>query len=94
MVILKFKSGAPERAVADFFARLRAMQSLIPGMKRIAFGPYASHEGLNQGFTHGLLIEFDTLESRDAYLVHPEHERIKNAIWPHVEDVIAVDFAT
>jgi hypothetical protein len=37
-------------------------------------------------------MTFDSVESRDAYLPHPEHERVKSAILPHVDGVVAFDF--
>jgi hypothetical protein len=37
-------------------------------------------------------MTFDSAANRDAYLPHPEHERVKSIIQPHLADVIAFDF--
>ena len=54
-------------------------------------GPYNSPEGLNDGFTHGFVMTFVSLESRDAYLPHPVHEQAKDVVVPNLERVIVFD---
>ena len=92
MVLLKFKSDTPTTKIDQIFADLAELQSLIPGITKFVGGPYASGEGMNQGFTHGFLMEFTTPSARDVYLPHPEHERVKATIIPCIDDVIAFDF--
>ena len=92
MVLLKFKPGVSSKTIDNLFAQLAELQSPIPGIRRFVGGPYSSHEGLNQGFTHGFLMEFEDAAARDFYLPHPEHERVKAAIIPCIDDVIAFDF--
>jgi hypothetical protein len=53
---------------------------------------YQSDEGLNDGFTHGFVMTFDSPQSRDAYLPHPEHERVKLVVVPNLERVMVFDF--
>ena len=92
IVLLRFH---PQRSPADIdkvFQQVAELQKLIPGIDHFSGGPYSSSEGLNQGLTHGFLIAFSSVESRDAYLTHPEHERVKNAILPCIEQVIAFDY--
>jgi hypothetical protein len=92
MVLLKFKAGIPSSKIDELFAQLADLKSLIPGIRKFIGGPYSSHEGLNKGFTHGFLMEFESAAARDVYLPHPEHERVKGAIIPCIDDVIAFDF--
>ncbi len=47
---------------------------------------------MNDGFTHGFLITFDSEESRDAYLPHPIHEQAKDVVVPRLERAIVFDF--
>ena len=68
------------------------LKSVIPGITGYEFGPYKSPEGLNKGFTHGFVMTFDKPESRDVYLPHPEHEKVKAEALQIIEDVIAFDF--
>ena len=64
----------------------------IPGLLGIEHGPYQSDEGLNEDFTHGFIMTFDSLESRDAYLPHPVHEAVKDVVVPCLERVVVFDF--
>jgi hypothetical protein len=57
-----------------------ALRHKIPGIRDFSWGPYSSPEGLHRGFTHGFAMTFADEASRDAYLPHPEHERVKAQI--------------
>jgi hypothetical protein len=92
MVLLQFQNEVSEESISDAYAQLASLQEKIPGIVSFQGGPYSSHEGLNQGFTHGFLMVFENAEARDVYLPHPEHERVKAAILPLVEDFVAFDF--
>jgi len=92
IVLLQFKPDVSEEKISDLFSQLADLKERIPGIASFAGGPYSSHEGLNQGYTHGFSMEFETAAARDTYLPHPEHERVKNAILPCIDSVIAFDF--
>ena len=91
-MLLKFKPAVSQETIAGLFAQLAQLQPLIPGMTSFSGGPYTSDEGLNQGYTHGFIMTFIDVEARNHYLPHPEHQHVKTAILPAVEDVIAFDF--
>ena len=92
MVVVKFKSSVPQQRIDDLFAELRVFWSKMPGITYFAGGPYSSPEGLNQGYTHGFLVTFTSLAARDAYLTHPEHQRVVNMILTMLDGVLAFDF--
>lgn len=92
MVLLKFKPEVTSGQIAELFQQLSELQQLIPGITYYAGGSYSSHEGLNQGYTHGFLMTFESAGARDVYLPHPEHERVKNALLPCLDGVLAFDF--
>ena len=92
MVIVKFKPEVPPAQIDELLRQVGELQSLIPGITYFASGPYSSPEGLNQGYTHGFLLTFSHAAARDAYLPHPEHERVKAAVIPYIDGVIAFDF--
>src|ERR1700752_1641678 len=90
MVLLTFKTPNP-----DWTGLCQALSNLrqrLPGIVHFSAGPYASSEGLNQGFTHGFLMTFASAADRDRYLVHPEHEKVKERFLPQVANVVAFDF--
>jgi hypothetical protein len=92
VVLFQWKPGTSEAKVAESFRELAALKGIIPGLQQFEAGPYSSPEGLNKQWTHAFIMSFDTAAHRDAYLPHPEHERVKGIIGPNLADVIAFDF--
>lgn len=96
MVLLKVRADVPAAQVERVFAEIGALQGRIPGIRSYAWGPYASPEGLQRGYTHGFCMTFSDAAARDAYLPHPEHEVVKGHVLEilqgGVEGVLAFDF--
>lgn len=90
--VLKFKPAISEEQIAECFQALKDMVGKIPGLLDMEYGPYDSSEGLNEDFTHGFIMTFDTKESRDAYLPHPIHEKVKELVVPRLERAVVFDF--
>lgn len=78
--------------IDECFTEMRAMVGRIPGLIAMEHGVYDSPEGLNDGFMHGFVMTFDCGASRDAYLPHAEHERVKQIVVPRLARVIVFDF--
>jgi hypothetical protein len=68
------------------------MVGKVPGLLEFLHGPYDSAEGLNDGFTHGFIMTFDSPASRDAYLPHPVHEDVKEIVVPLLARLVVFDF--
>jgi hypothetical protein len=98
MVLLRFRRDAAKQDIERVFAGIAAMKGKTPGLLTYAGGPYSSGEGLNKGFTHGFCMSFTDAKARDAYLVHPEHERVKKDVLAlldgGLDGVVAFDFAS
>lgn len=92
VVFFRFKDGTSASHIQEMFCEIGRLQKLIPGMLDFTWGPNVSSEGLNQGFTHALTMTFESAAARDAYLPHPEHERVKDLVLPHVASVIVLDY--
>ena len=90
--MFQFKDGISASQIDNCFAEMKGMIGKIPGLLAMENGPYESGEGLNDGFTHGFIMSFDTPASRDAYLPHPEHERVRDIVVPCLERVVVFDF--
>ena len=82
----------PEQIDDCFRGDVARWSEKSPACSSVEHGPYDSPEGLNDGFTHGFVMTFDTAASRDAYLPHPEHERVKDIVVPRLARVIGVRF--
>lgn len=92
IALLKFKSEVTSEKIDASFDRLAKLKQVIPGIVGFAGGSYSSSEGLNQGYTHGFIMTFASASARDAYLPHPEHEKVKAEIFPYLDDIIVFDF--
>jgi hypothetical protein len=90
--MFQFKEGINAPQIDRCFHEMKGMVGKIPGLLDMEHGPYESAEGLNDGFTHGFIMTFDTAGSRDAYLPHPEHERVREIVVPCLERVVVFDF--
>ncbi len=92
VVLLKFKAGVGEGKIRECFVALQQLTGLVPGLEHFAGGPNVSDEGHDKGFGHVFVMTFRDAAARDAYLPHPEHERVKRFVLPYVDDVIVADF--
>jgi len=77
MVLFKVKRGVSKARIASVMAAIGALRRRIPGITGFRWGPYSSPEGLHRGYTHGFCMTFKDRKARDAYLPHPEHEKVK-----------------
>ena len=91
--VFQFKPEITQEQIDECFRELAGMVGQIPGLLDIEHGPYQSDEGLNDGFTHGFIMSFDTAKSRDEYLPHPEHVRVRDIVAPRLARLVVFDFA-
>ncbi len=90
--VFQFKDTVSEEQIEHCFRTMKKMVGQIPGLLDMEHGAYNSSEGLNEGFTHGFVMTFDSLDARDAYLPHPVHELVKEVVVPNLERVVVFDF--
>ena len=92
IALMKFKEGTSEEQVQEILDQVLDITETIPGIEDYVSGPNSSPEGLNQGYTHAFIMTFVDAAARDAYLPHPEHERVKGMIMPRVDSLLVFDF--
>ena len=92
VALIKFKEGTTEEQIQKAFEELMDLSESVPAVEDYVAGPNNSPEGLTKGYTHGFVMTFTDAAARDAYLTHPDHERVKAAVLPLVEDVLVFDF--
>lgn len=90
--MFQFKEGVTKSEIENCFMTMQAMVGKISGLLEMEYGAYESSEGLNDGYTHGFIMTFDSPESREAYLPHPIHEKVKELVIPKLERVVVFDF--
>ena len=97
VVLVRFLAAVPQAEREAIFAQLRALTSVVPGMSGFAAGSNVSPEGLARGYTHLFTADFTDPASRDAYLVHPDHQaagaRLVAATDGGVDGLVVLDFA-
>ncbi|WP_373493212.1 Dabb family protein [Aquiflexum sp.] len=89
--VFKFKKNISIEEIDECFISMNKMVGEIPGLLGMEYGPYNGNEGLNEDFTHGFIMTFDSEESRDEYLPHPIHDKVKLLVVPKLEKVIVFD---
>jgi hypothetical protein len=90
--VFAFKQGVDQEQIDECFRKMYGMVGVIDGLMDMEFGPYKSDEGLNENFTHGFIMTFDSVKSRDEYLPNPVHEKVKDYVVPRLERVVVFDF--
>ena len=90
--VFQFKPEITQEQIDESFVALADLANKIPGLLSVEHGPYKSDEGLNDGFTHGFIMTFDSPESRDAYLPHPDHLVVVDLVQPRLERLVVFDF--
>jgi hypothetical protein len=96
VVLLRVKTNTPQKEIDGMFAALASLKERIRGLSTFSGGPYSSPEGMNKGFTHGFVMTFMDAAARDAYLPHPEHEKVKKLVLGvldgGIDGVVAFDY--
>ncbi len=92
VVLFAFKPGTPAGELRRIEEEFAALPALIPQIREFEWGTDESPEGLADGHTHCFLVTFASAAERDAYLVHPEHERFVEVLERHLERATVVDY--
>ncbi|GAB1320945.1 Stress responsive A/B barrel domain-containing protein [Madurella fahalii] len=100
VVLFEFKQDADPAAVDLACARMMALKdkclsrnSQYPYIQSISGGRDNSKEGLQDGLTHGFVVQFANLNDREYYVEHdPAHQDFKKEIEPLVKKVTVLDF--
>jgi len=98
LVLLRIRKDVPQAKIEAVFGELAGLKGKIAGLTSFSGGRYSSPEGLQRGFTHGFSMTFTDAAARDAYLPHPEHEKVKASVLSvldgGLDGVIAFDYAS
>ncbi|CAG9978401.1 unnamed protein product [Clonostachys byssicola] len=99
-VLFKFSAKANAENVKAACARFLKLKDdcILPGKKRpyivsMRGGQDNSPEGLQDGFTHGFVVQFHSAKDRDYYVnSDPAHQAFKESISSLVDKALVVDF--
>ncbi|MEJ8473245.1 Dabb family protein [Roseibium algae] len=88
-VFLNFKDDVTEGDKQKHYNQFAALKDIIPGQIADHYGPSASPEGMEHGFTDGFIMDFTDAAARDAYLAHPEHQKAGAALVEACKDGVS-----
>jgi hypothetical protein len=94
VVLFKFRDDARPEAVDAVVSDFGRLPAAISGIAAYEWGTNVSPEGLNDGFTHCFTLTFASDADRDAYLVHPAHERFVGTLGSCLERSLVLDYWT
>ena len=92
IVLFKFNPGVSNDQIEFLQGELEILKDTIPGIIKYIWGPSISNENLEKGYTHGFIMTFKDVESRDAYIPHPLHkELVAKFVDPICDDGLVFD---
>lgn len=94
VVLFAFKENAGQQAIDTVVSDFAALPQEILGITAYEWGTNVSPEGLDNGFTHCFTLSFASDADRDAYLVHPAHQRFVGTLGSCLERSLVVDYWT
>ncbi|HLJ54926.1 MAG TPA: Dabb family protein [Chthonomonadaceae bacterium] len=91
VVLFRWAETATGAAIDAAMDGLRALEHKIEGIVELSAGENFSDRG--KGYTHVLFVKFANRAALEAYVPHPEHQRVvQTLIAPIRSDVLAVDY--
>lgn len=92
IVLFTFYPDTSEKQIDDLAKALVELTRAVPGVTRYVWGPSISTEHLEKGYTHGFIMTFKDVATRDSYLPHPAHaELVKKYVDPICDKGISFD---
>jgi len=97
LVLFRPKPSLTDRHRQEMFDALGAAAKSIPTVRRFHVGTRLTHgaayEGLmSHDFPFAAIIEFDDLAGLQAYLRHPQHEKLGALFYELQEAALAYDY--
>lgn len=80
IVHLKFGPDISSTDASRLLQSVYALKDTIPGILQVSGGANNSPEPLGKGYTHSFVVDFVDSDARDAYLPHPAHVRVGDAL--------------
>lgn len=78
VVLFRFAETVDDEEIARILDGFSELVEIVPGAVGVTGGANVSPEGLDRGYMHGFVMDFETARSRDDYLAHPAHVSFAN----------------
>ena len=76
IVLTKFRPDVAEDTIAGIYDGLSKVAEALPGAANFTGGRSQSPEGIERGYMHGFVIDFDNWEALQTYADDPEHKAL------------------
>ena len=90
IVVWKYREDVPDNVRAEHISSLRALDGLVPGMRRFEVGQDILH--LERSYDTGLAAAFTGREALEEYTVHEAHQTVAAMGKTISAHVASVDF--
>ena len=90
LALFKFKPEISKGEVNKTMEGVRDLKNKITQIIEIFAGENFSKH--SKGFTHAIVVKFDTQEDMDAYRSHPDHKPVADKLDSIEEDSIGIYF--
>jgi hypothetical protein len=91
IALFQFKPECTPEDIALVWRTMENLPKAIPGFVDFSWGKDISVEGLSDGFQYSVVMTFESLAARDAYLPHPVHQAAVETVIPKLARVIVID---
>jgi stress responsive alpha/beta barrel protein len=97
IVLFRPKSNLSETSRADMFSALSAAATDIPSVRRFHVGNRITHGRpyehlMEQSYPFAAVIEFEDLAGLQAYLNHPQHEKLGALFYELLDAGLVYDY--
>jgi hypothetical protein len=92
VVLFRFKEGATPEQIKEVEDAFSSLPGKIDAIKCLEWGANVSIDERCDGFTHCFVLSFLSEADRDAYLIHPDHQKLREAFSPIVDKVLVLDY--
>src|SRR5690349_11150098 len=97
VVLFRPRPDVSEERREEMFGALRAAATGIPSVRRFHVGTRITHDAAYerlapQDFPFAAIVEFDDLDGLQAYLRHPQHEKLGAFFYQLQEAGLAYDY--
>ena len=92
VVMFGFNENATQAEIKTVVEQFAGLQKDITEIYSFEWGTDNSPEGLQQGLTHCFFLSFKSEKDRDAYIVHPVHQKFGAFVGKYVSKVTVVDY--
>lgn len=90
LVLFTVKDDASAEDVEDLLSSIRDLRGSVSNVIDLSVGEDFSGRG--EPYTHGLFVRFQTADDLQAYMKHPEHQKVVEKLEATTEGRVVVDY--